>query len=195
MVVGRIRLCILFAIAASLAASPAAAEDPVRFDWRGVYIGAHRRALPLVDVGDPFGPSVFGDTVRTPGALIGGQLGYNWQRGACLRPRGGSELGRSRRHQHVLAYPDCSSARTARPYQRHGHRRGATGVTLPWDDRTLVHGKAGLALARTEVDALPSGGAGCRASRTAAGVGAGCWVQAWNRRSCRDGPSKRNTRF
>jgi hypothetical protein len=37
---------------------------------------------------------------------------------------------------------------------------GRLGWALPWDDRTLVYGKAGLALARTEVDALPSGAGG-----------------------------------
>jgi opacity protein-like surface antigen len=163
MVVGRIRLCILFAIAASLAASPAAAGDPVRFDWRGAYIGAHTGgALALVDVGDPFGPSVFGDTVRTPGALIGGQLGYNWQRGALVY---GLEADLSSADldgtNTCFAYSGLFiSSNCAAHINAMGTVAGRLGWTLPWDDRTLVYGKAGLALARTEVDALPSGGGG-----------------------------------
>ena len=163
MVVGRIRLCILFAIAVSLAASRAAAEDPVRFDWRGAYIGAHTGgALALVDVGDPFGPSVFGDTVRTPGALIGGQLGYNWQRGALVY---GLEADLSSADldgtNTCFAYSGLFiSSNCAAHINAMGTVAGRLGWTLPWDDRTLVYGKAGLALARTEVDALPSGGGG-----------------------------------
>jgi hypothetical protein len=49
------------------------------------YVGYHLGgALDLVDIADPFGPSLFGDTVRTPGPLAGGQVGYNCQRGAAL---------------------------------------------------------------------------------------------------------------
>lgn len=63
----------------------AAAEPSALYDWRGFYFGTHiGGALGLVDVGDPFGPSIFGDTVRTPGPLAGGQAGYNWQHGQGL---------------------------------------------------------------------------------------------------------------
>jgi opacity protein-like surface antigen len=193
MVVGRIRLCILFAIAVSLAASRAAAEDPVRFDWRGAYIGAHTGgALALVDVGDPFGPSVFGDTVRTPGALIGGQLGYNWQRGALVY---GLEADLSSADldgtNTCFAYSGLFiSSNCAAHINAMGTVAGRLGWTLPWDDRTLVYGKAAPRSMRCR-----AAEAGYRASRTAAGVGAGCWVPAQSGRSCRDGPSKRNTRL
>jgi opacity protein-like surface antigen len=84
--------CIVLAIAAWLAAASAAAQEPAQFDWRGAYTGAHiGGALALVDVGDPFGPSIFGDTVRTPGALVGGQLGYNWQRTTSANVNFGGE--------------------------------------------------------------------------------------------------------
>jgi opacity protein-like surface antigen len=162
-VVGRIRLCILLSIAACLAAASAAAQEPAQFDWRGAYVGAHTGgALALVDVGDPFGSSIFGDTVRTPGALVGGQLGYNWQRGGLVY---GIEAD--------LSWADLDGTNTCFAYSglfissncaarisAMGTVAGRLGWTLPWDDRTLVYGKAGLALARTEVDALPSGGGG-----------------------------------
>src|SRR4051812_45410732 len=63
----------------------AAAQDAPLPDWRGFYLGYHTGgALALQDVGDPFGASIFGDTVRTPGLLAGGQAGYNWQRGLTV---------------------------------------------------------------------------------------------------------------
>jgi len=140
-----------------------AAQEPAQFDWRGAYVGAHTGgALALVDVGDPFGSSIFGDTVRTPGALVGGQLGYNWQRGGLVY---GIEAD--------LSWADLDGTNTCFAYSglfissncaarisAMGTVAGRLGWTLPWDDRTLVYGKAGLALARTEVDALPSGGGG-----------------------------------
>ncbi|MGE5259835.1 MAG: outer membrane protein [Actinomycetota bacterium] len=68
-----------------LVASAASAQQALPFDWRGFYIGYHvGGALSLADVQDPFGPSIFGDTVRTPGPLAGGQVGYNWQLGKAL---------------------------------------------------------------------------------------------------------------
>ena len=75
------------ALAGSVAACPARAlaADPMRYDWSGFYIGAHLGGgLQLTDIADPFGPSLYGDTVRTPGPMAGGQAGYNWQLGRTL---------------------------------------------------------------------------------------------------------------
>ena len=45
----------------------------MRYDWSGFYIGAHLGGgLQLSDIADPFAPSIYGDTVRTPGPLAGG---------------------------------------------------------------------------------------------------------------------------
>jgi hypothetical protein len=106
-----------FAIAAWLAAGTAVAEEPARFDWCGVYIGVHGGgALGLVDVGDLYGASLYGDTVRTPGVLAGGQLGYNWQRGALVY---GLEADLSwptwTAPTPALPFRGPSPARTARP--------------------------------------------------------------------------------
>jgi opacity protein-like surface antigen len=35
-------------------------------------------------VSDPFGPSIFGDNIRTPGPFGGGVVGYNWQKGSTV---------------------------------------------------------------------------------------------------------------
>jgi opacity protein-like surface antigen len=74
-------------LASGIAASPTHAQvtERVRYDWSGFYIGAHLGGgLQLSDVSDPFGSSIYGDTVRTPGPLAGAQAGYNWQFGQSL---------------------------------------------------------------------------------------------------------------
>ena len=115
-----------------------------------------------MDVADPFGPSIFGDTVRAPGVLVGGQLGYNVQRGDVVY---GLEAD--------LSWADMDGTKTCFAFSgtflssncmarvnAMATFAGRLGWTLPRDSRTLVYGKAGLALARTEVDAMPAGGAG-----------------------------------
>ena len=74
-------------MSAGMAAGSAHAQqvEAVRYDWSGFYIGAHLGGgLQLSDVADPFGPSLYGDTVRAPGPVAGGQAGYNWQLGRTL---------------------------------------------------------------------------------------------------------------
>lgn len=81
---------IVSAAAAVLIARPALAADmplkapvveaPPTWSWTGWYIGAHvGGGLGTTDVADPFGASIFGDAVRTPAFLGGGEVGYNWQ--------------------------------------------------------------------------------------------------------------------
>jgi opacity protein-like surface antigen/outer membrane protease len=48
--------------------------------WTGFYGGAHIGAVAgTANFANPFGASIFGDNVITPGFLAGGQIGYNWQ--------------------------------------------------------------------------------------------------------------------
>jgi opacity protein-like surface antigen len=48
--------------------------------WTGFYVGAHvGGTVGETKVSDPYGPSIFGDAIRTPGGLGGGQIGYNFQ--------------------------------------------------------------------------------------------------------------------
>ncbi len=48
--------------------------------WTGFYGGVHVGATAgTANFADPFGSSIFGDNVTTPGFLAGGQIGYNWQ--------------------------------------------------------------------------------------------------------------------
>jgi opacity protein-like surface antigen len=50
------------------------------WNWTGGYAGLHAGALwGDTHFYDPFGPSIYGDEVPTPGYLGGIQAGYNWQ--------------------------------------------------------------------------------------------------------------------
>jgi len=53
---------------------------PVLWSWTGAYIGGQiGGSSGTTNFNDPFGTSIFGDHVRTPGFFDGGQIGYNWQ--------------------------------------------------------------------------------------------------------------------
>jgi opacity protein-like surface antigen/outer membrane protease len=67
-----------YAIAADM---PFMAPPPIStYNWTGLYVGAQvGAATGTANFADPFGTSIFGDKVTTPGFLVGGQIGYNWQ--------------------------------------------------------------------------------------------------------------------
>jgi opacity protein-like surface antigen len=52
---------------------------PPPFSWAGFHVGGHAGALVgTSNLSNPFGPSLFGDKVTTPGFMGGLQLGYDW---------------------------------------------------------------------------------------------------------------------
>lgn len=54
--------------------------ENLAFNWNGAYMGVNIGAgLGRAHFSDPFGPSIFGNTVHTPIFLGGGQVGYNWK--------------------------------------------------------------------------------------------------------------------
>jgi opacity protein-like surface antigen/outer membrane protease len=65
----------------SAADMPVKAVPPIAvYNWTGFYVGVHVGAgLGFSEFSDPYGASIFGDTVRTPAFLLGAQAGYNWQ--------------------------------------------------------------------------------------------------------------------
>ncbi len=155
----RRRFVFLQAMAASLVSLAAAAnaQDRAAHDWSGFFVGAHLGAgLDLADVKDPFGPSIFGDTVRTPGPLAGGQLGYNWQFGSAVL---GLEAD--------VSWADMDGTNTCFAYSGfysssscHAHIdalgtiAGRVGWALSDDGRTLLYGKAGVALKHATTNAF-----------------------------------------
>ena len=55
------------------------------WSWSGLYIGGHIGAsLSLTDIADPLGAPIYGDKVRTPGFIGGGQIGFNHQVGSAV---------------------------------------------------------------------------------------------------------------
>lgn len=142
-----------------------AAAEPLgtQFDWSGAYVGVHTGgALGLVDVEDPYGGSIFGDTVRTPGLLAGGQLGYNWQFGATVlgleADASWADMDGTNTCFAFSGFYISSNCRTA--IGALGTVAGRVGWTLAFDDRTLVYGKAGLAWEHFRTDATVNGGFG-----------------------------------
>lgn len=60
---------------------PAVKAPPVLWSWTGGYFGTHvGGGYGRTSFSDPYGPSIYGDVVDTPVFLLGGQIGYNWQK-------------------------------------------------------------------------------------------------------------------
>jgi opacity protein-like surface antigen len=152
-------------LAGGVAASPALAQvtEPVHYDWSGFYIGAHLGGgLQLSDVSNPFGPSIYGDTVRTPGPLAGGQAGYNWQFGRTLL---GVEADVSWANFYgtntCFAYSGFYvSANCVADVDAYGTFTGRAGWLLGADGGTLIYGKAGGAWLYSDVEASTNGDPG-----------------------------------
>ncbi len=83
-------LSVALAAAASAAdlprpATPVRASATIPWSWSGLYLGAHvGSALNTTDIVDPFGAALYGDQVRSPGFIGGGQIGYNYQVGQTV---------------------------------------------------------------------------------------------------------------
>ena len=83
-------------LALDVVAGTAAADGPPRafaprpapaapFTWTGLYLGPHLGgALDRSDISNPYGQTLFGDEIRSPGTLAGMQLGYDRQYGALV---------------------------------------------------------------------------------------------------------------
>jgi opacity protein-like surface antigen len=55
------------------------------WSWSGLYIGGHIGAsLSLTDIADPLGAPIYGDKVRSPGFIGGGQIAFNHQLGSVV---------------------------------------------------------------------------------------------------------------
>jgi opacity protein-like surface antigen len=93
-VCGKKFLCAGVALTALAAVGNATAADlpvnaplpaPINWSWQGFYGGLESGAAwGITHFSDPFGPSIFGDNVRTPGYFLGADIGFNWQRGSWV---------------------------------------------------------------------------------------------------------------
>jgi opacity protein-like surface antigen len=65
--------------------SPVLKAPAALWSWSGLYIGGHvGAALSLTDIADPLGAPIYGDDVRSPGFIGGGQIGFNHQVGSVV---------------------------------------------------------------------------------------------------------------
>ncbi|CAN1723078.1 outer membrane immunogenic protein [Hyphomicrobium sp. 1Nfss2.1] len=152
-----------FLIAASMVEPCSADEIALHYDWSGAYVGASLGgALTLTDIDNPFGASLYGDTVRSPGPFAGGQIGYNWQFGRALL---GLEADAS--------WADLFGTETCFAYSGYyisancranidalGTLSARAGWTVGNDGATLLYGKAGVAWMHSDVDATTNDNAG-----------------------------------
>lgn len=68
------------AVAADLPQVRPLDPPPVLWSWTGPYLGIHvGGSFGSSSFSDSAGPAIYGGSVRTPAALAGGQVGFNWQ--------------------------------------------------------------------------------------------------------------------
>jgi opacity protein-like surface antigen len=130
---------------------------PIAPVWTGFYIGGQIGvAAGTADFSDPFGTSIYGDKVSTPGFLAGGQIGYNWQ-----VPNSPWVLG----VEAGLAWLDSDGTNTclafsgyfvsancrARPNAM-GDLTGRVGWSYGRFNHSLIYAKGGAAIAHNQLD-------------------------------------------
>lgn len=135
------------------------------WSWNGSYIGVHAgAALGFSNVSDPYGGSIFGDKIRTPGFLLGLQVGHNWQ-----APGSNFVWGL----EGDLSWLDAEGTNTcfaatgqitssncrARPDYT-GTFTGRIGVATGTAGHTLLYAKGGAAVLHNRLDATTNWGFG-----------------------------------
>ncbi len=159
----------LYACAWVIAATvwaPARADD-APFSWTGFYVGAHTGgAIDYGDFSNPYGATLFGDEVRSPGPFIGGQLGYNYQYGQAVLGLQADATWANLQGTATCMQP-VRKLPAAPPAVFVGGAFGATceaepdafgtitakgGLVLGPSDRILVYGKGGLAWIHNNVE-------------------------------------------
>jgi opacity protein-like surface antigen len=135
---------------------------PAYWNWAGLYVGGHvGAALSIANFSDPFGSTIYGDQVRSPGFLGGGQIGYNWQ--APRSPwvfgvEADGSLMSSDGDVTCFAASFMITTTTCRVQpQATGTFTGRIGYALGPSGRTLVYAKGGLGWANDEINMALNG--------------------------------------
>jgi opacity protein-like surface antigen len=77
LLLGSVALVVLASVSQAMAADM---PSPAFFTWTGLHFGFEIGSeVASTKIADPFGPSIFGDTVTSPGALGGLNAGFDWQ--------------------------------------------------------------------------------------------------------------------
>jgi opacity protein-like surface antigen/outer membrane protease len=133
---------------------------PAVWSWTGFYVGGHVGGLVGTSTfSNPYGSSVFGGTVTTPGFLSGLQIGYNW----TVAPRWVLGLEADGDYLVSNGTSTCMQASGSivgsncrvRP-RALGTLTGRLGFVPDLEGRTLVYGKGGAAWSRTDISVNPN---------------------------------------
>ncbi len=124
------------------------------YNWSGFYGGTNSGgAVGTATASDPFGASIYGDNVTSPGSLVGAQIGYNFQMQRwVLGLEADADWAELDGNNTCLAFSgnyvsaDCRVKTNAL-----GTIAGRLGVTFGPDGRSLLFAKAGGAWAANEV--------------------------------------------
>src|SRR5215831_8553745 len=129
---------------------------PPPFSWSGLYVGFHAGgAWGEAKIGDPFGSSIFGDNIRTPGPLAGVQVGGNLQYGALVVGIEGdfSWADLDGTNTCFAFSPFFVSANCHTHVNSLGTLTGRLGIAVGPQGRTLLYGKGGVAYEHVDIDA------------------------------------------
>lgn len=153
-------------VAAICSAAGAKAES-TGYNWTGLYAGAHTgAAIDYANFSNPYGATLYGDDVRSPGPFVGGQLGYNyqidrWIVGAEADATWANLQGTGTCMQPVRRLPDeppefaggAFGATCQVEPDAFGTIVGKAGLAFGPGDRILAYGKGGLAWIHNHVEA------------------------------------------
>ncbi|MBI5131224.1 MAG: outer membrane beta-barrel protein [Rhodopseudomonas palustris] len=136
--------------AADLPVKAAPLPPPVLWTWTGFYVGAHvGGGSGTTKFDDPFGASIYGDSVRTPKALAGLQAGYNWQApgsNIVLGVEADASVVDSNGTQTCLAFSGYFLSANCRVRQDFtGSLTGRVGLAVGNGGHTLLYAKGGAA--------------------------------------------------
>lgn len=128
-------------------------------NWTGGYVGVETGAgLGKSDVSDPYGASIFGDTVRTPEFLLGLAAGYNWQAPGSNWVYGieGSVSYQDANGTNTCfaATGDLTSSNCIANPDWTGALTGRVGFAAGPQGRTLLFAKGGVAFQHSDVEAV-----------------------------------------
>src|SRR5215831_1783026 len=142
--------------------APQIIEAPA-FSWSGLYVGFHGGAgAGTAQVSDPFGASIFGDSIRSAGGLIGGQVGANLQIGSAVlgieTDTSAAELAGSNTCFAYSGFFISSNCQVRTNVL--GTLTGRLGLVAGAGGRTLLYAKGGVAWERQTVDATANGDLG-----------------------------------
>jgi opacity protein-like surface antigen len=134
----------------------------VLWSWTGLYLGGHvGGGLGTSQFSDSAGPAIYGGNVRTPAALAGGQVGFNWQ-----VPNTSFVLGIEADASAISADGTATclassgffiSANCRVRQDAGGSLTGRLGFATGYQGRTLLYVKGGAAWLHDQIDITTAG--------------------------------------